>query len=1049
MPLRPVQLQPLLLGGARLARAAPTAQIPKRGGILSRIFRELDLPGNVVRNILEGKLGGAGRNIADIATLLTGARLIPYVGKHLELTRPEDRPSWGMAGDILTDPLTWMTFGGAGAAKTLGKAALKGASKRTLTKMLSGQLTRVGRKAVAGKAAKEAARLATRGGIAARIGQKGLERIGQRRVLRGMVEKGLKGVAPQMLRRGGIGLGVPFRDPIATLLPGRDVVKALPPVWAAGKVGAPVIEKAKDIFRPLARMGPEGQNIARWYTTETAQARRKAGEAVARIFKDISPEMADDITTAIGKFDPREPGAGVNTVGKLLAKYGRNADELKTVKSAVKGWQDEAGRMLKREKELGLLTGSRIKPSDYMPLQWSEEYAEQVMEASLKGDLRGVYGPTGATVKSPFFKKRGYATLEEFVAAGHQPELNAPRLALRRLQSHHNVVANAVLVRRANTLLGVKPKKITALGRLQAGLPVPGEEAVKAVRQFKFRPQIAGNDLTVRALKKGKDAGEAIASKVGPNEWEITSLRGGQNAKAGLVMAAQESVAAKGGTVRLAEHLTLPRAPKLESLADKAFEQWFRVGKAGHLAKRKGIWKTLAKYNQKLFKRFVTAGYGPMLNVKFITRNVLSGVFQGATDEDIALAGFKHFRPMADGIIAKVGEAVGFKYKGGQISRLLRGVTEGIEIGKYSGDEFLDLARRHGVIERGFAATELAEEIPGIARRGRGILPEGVRGALGKARAAVPIKPQMAQRVMEYSENAMRLNGYRALLQKGMDPAEAARRVTQAFLDYGYTSQTERAIRDLFPFAKFTIEQTPRTIEAIARRPVLTQPWRALARGAEGPLPPWMEGRPVIQMGETPKGPRVMHQFGTPIEDLERLGTGEGVGRTLEQSLLGSLTPAIKTPLQIATGREPFTGRDIRKMTRGPSWFRHLPDIIKRGIGAKDVTTRGGFKYTKVPWQLAMTLREQPLTVQFRAFDRMYDENQGTVSKVVNLLTGMRVVEIDKEYELKRRIRDYLMQKVQEGQVGEFARFFTTGDTPPELAALIKEYYHAGKKPKK
>lgn len=1052
-------------GALPAAGRAALGQIPGRKGILQRIFEEMDLPGNVIRNVLSGRVGGAARNVADIATLLTGARLIPYVGKHLGLSRPEDRPSWGFWGDIATDPPTWVTFGGAGGAKALSKAALKGASQRTLAKMATGLMTGAGRKLLKGQAKALVPKLAKRtpramAWMAKRFGPGMPERFAQHIILKGSRRLGLPGIAKsaqyagrvgakagaagalagRMLRPGGIGLGIPFRDPIATLLPGRDVLKALPPVWAAGKVGAPIAEKVKDIFRPLWRIGPEGQRIVRSYQNEAAQAIPRAREALERIFKGVSPEMAEDITTAISKFDPRETGAGVNSIKKLFSKYAASADDLKSVKKAVKGWQDEAGRMLGREKELGLLTGSKIKPGDYMPLQWTQEYADEVRKAALEGDLGRVYGSRGAGIKSPFHKKRGYETLEEFTAAGHRAELDARRLALLRMRSHHEVVANAVLRRRANSLLGIKPKKITELARIKAGLDIPAERVAKLQKGMRFSSQIDADDVLVGAKRKGKDLGEVTITKIG-DTWEVQKLKGDHKTRAALFYAAQEEAAKKGATLSLAEHLRLPRAPKLDALVDKGFAQWFKVGKAGRLARRKGIWKALAQYNQRLFKPWVTTGVGPLINVKFITRNLLSGVFQGATDEDIALAGLKHFRPMVDGVISKVADAIGYDFKGGVVSRLLRGVTKGIKVGTYSGDEFLDLARRHGAIETGFAAKELGVGAGAVAPRA------GVQAALAKIPAAVGIKPRLAQRVMTYSENAMRLNGYMTLIKKGIDPEEAARRVTAAFIDYRGGTATERAIRDIFPFAKFTIEQTPRTIAAIARRPVLTQPWRALAgQKTEGPLPPWMEARPVIGLGRGPRGPRIMHQFGTPIEDLERLGTGEGFGRTLEQGLIGSVSPPLKMLYQLAAGREPFTGREIHKMRRLPAPTGWLPGPIQRAIGAEKVTTKEGYKYVKGPWQLAMAIRESPPTVQFRMFDKAFDENTGTISKVVNLLTGMRIVEVDKEYELKRRIRDYLLSKVQQGEVGEFAKFFATGDTSPELAAIVKQYYAIGKK---
>jgi hypothetical protein len=1033
---------------------------PPRAGksFLQKLFEELDLPGNVVRNVLTGNIGGAGRNIADIVTGLSMTRYIPGFGKHLQLTREKkDRPSFGFVGDILTDPLTWISFGGAGAAAKLGKAAAKGATKRTMASMLSGMLTKTGRKGVATQVAKTATELARRSAFARKLPQKGLERLAERMVLKGsprfgvsgLLGKVMKGTAGKAVRVGGIGLGIPFREPAVSFLKGKDVLGYLPPSLALTKTqaGRKIMDTVRKVFRPLSRMSPEGGRIAGQYRNEIGQAGVKAQATVRRIFGDITPDMAKDITTAISEFDPRMPEAGVDSLKSLFSKY--QGDDLAKIKKAVTGWQDEAGRMLAREKELGLLKGSKISSKRYMPLQWTDEYADQVAAAALEGNLKPAY--SGLATKSRFFKHRKHPGLKEFVEAGHIPELDARKLGLLRVHAHERVVANARLIRQANTFLGVEGARLSPLTRAIKGA-VPEQEVIKAVRGRKFVGRVdKAGDLIITGKKRGKEAGQAIVRKMGENTWELQKVAG--EGKPALFAAAQEQVARQGGTLTIAEHLRLPTQPKLQRLTDRVFEKWIRTDKAGNLQARKGILKLINRYNQKLFKGLVTTGIGPLVNVKFITRNVLSGVFQAATDEDLALAGFKHFKPMVDGIMAKASQAFGFRFQGGAVNRLLRGITEGIEVGRYTGDDVLRLARQHGAIDSGFTAVEFAKQLS------EGAIGAGVpKGVLAKALRPMHrvIKPRLAQRVMNYSENAMRLNGFMELLRKGLDPRVAAERVTKAFIDYRYTSGIERGLRDVFPFAKFTIEQTPRTIEAALRRPVLTQPWRALARQGqevEGPLPEWMEGQPVIPLGRGPKGPRVMYQFGTPLEDLERLGTGKGVGRTMEQTLVGSLTPPLKWLYEATAGKEPFTGREIEKMTRAPAsvaaGLRPLPDVIKKVLGVEEIETKSGYKFTKVPWQVGAVLREQPLTVQFRTFDKMWDDREGLIAKTLNMITGMRVLEIDKEYEMRRRIRDYLIAKVQRGEVGEFSRFFATGDTSPELTQIIKMYYAVGKKGRK
>ena len=1093
MALAAKRLQPLILGGMRLGQQRP-ATPPGGKSFLQNLFEEFDLPGSAIRNLLTGNISGAARNVGDIATLASGLRLIPGLRKKIQLTRDKkDRPTFGMLGDILTDPLTWLTFGGAGAAAKLGKMATKGvakglgkegakaaaraASKTGLAQALTSLLTKAGRKGVekAGKAAVPGflARISKTTGktvarksaqkFAKRFGPEFLERLGQRKALKGMVvtaKEALKtgakpglaaGIAKGLVKPGGIGLGIPFREPAISLLPGVDILAKTGPglLLTKTRFGRKMIEGVQSIFRPLARAGPRAERIAFRYKNDFSQVGPKAKKVIDRLFSGWDETMRKDWATAYQGLDPR--GGGIDTLAKVYAKYGDDATKVAALKNATKEWPEVAAAMLKRDKGLGILKGSRIK--DYLPLQMTEEQAASIAQAALEGgDATPVYRQAAASVKSRFLKPRKHTPLS-FMEKGLTQELDAQKLVYRRVAAHELGVANARLRRAASTQLGATKKRITDIARLKAGVGVGGTQQAKLLEGYKFRfPKVKGDDLVVRAGAKGKTVADLTLSKIDDVTYEVSALTGQRRAQAGVILKAQETLAAQGKTLKFPEWMTLPQSPKIGKLTDDVLSKWIRVGKAGQLEKRKAPWSWLAKYNQKLFKPLVTVGLGPLLNVKFITRNLLSGIFQAATDEDMMLAGFKHFRPMADQIISKIAKVVGLKYHGGRVHRLLKGATEGIRVGKYSGDEFMGLVRQHGGIQRGFA-TELGEALPRTATGPTGRAFEAISGGLRKGVEKLGIKPQLANRVMEYSENAMRLNGMIDLVEKGIDIEEAAKKVTAAFLDYrGYGSKAERAIRDVIPFAKFTIEQTPRTLAAVARRPVMTQPWRAMSRAGreniQGPLPQWLEGQPLIGLGEGERGPRVLHQFGTPLEDLDRLATGQGVGRTLEQSVVGAAAPPLKWLYMAASGRDPFTGREVTRQVKGPSVLGKLPPALQKLIGAEQITTPSGYKFTKVPWQVAAVLRDQPLTVQFRAFDTMMDQNQSLISKSINLITGMRVIELDTEYELKRRIRDYLTKKVQQGEVGEFARFFATGDTSPELTELIKQFYKAGAKRK-
>lgn len=113
----------------------PDGVTPADPGLLASIADELALPGYTVRNLMKGNLGGAGRNLADLALNVIDA---PFPGDWFpEISGKEDRPEFeeligpiddgiigstvNIAGNILTDPVTYIP--GAQLAKGAGMVA--------------------------------------------------------------------------------------------------------------------------------------------------------------------------------------------------------------------------------------------------------------------------------------------------------------------------------------------------------------------------------------------------------------------------------------------------------------------------------------------------------------------------------------------------------------------------------------------------------------------------------------------------------------------------------------------------------------------------------------------------------------------------------------------------------------------------------------------------------------------------------------------------------------------------------------------------------------
>jgi hypothetical protein len=1012
-----------------LRRLVPREAEPPKGA-LTRIFEFLDLPKNVVQNLAAGNIGGAGRNLADIVTGVTGLRLIPGLNKTLELSREQDRPTLGLVLDILTDPLTWISFGGAGAAKTLSKAGFTGLAKAAgkkvgqigasaAGKILSTQLTKAGAKRLALEAGEAVARrIAARpGGFLATVAKRApgkAAQIARQRILskaapavaQGLLPDVFKSIGQRALRQGGIRVGLPFTAGRTVALAGRDPLAAIGKAFVPLQVGKriPGVKEAvgaiQDVLRPVRKATVVGKRVQRRFLNRSAELIQHWKGRTADAFKNLDETTAKRIGKTLLSVNPTDPDGVAKVAARMASEFATEPQKLAQATETLKQWRGMAKDMLGEAIDMGTITGSRIPPEMYMSLQWTDEFAEAMQNAA-----RGT-GP-GATAATRFDKMRKFLDPTEFVKRFGEEALETDirKLAVKRTASHAHSMAKGQLFRQSNTLLGRSVSK--------------AQKVLEASRRTARQTSRAAQKALERA--RTAPALNPLGKRIAIHE---AAVLGGEAAEAARRLVKAEQVATR-------------RALDLRPLVDSVLEEWIKTG-AGKLKPRGKVGKLLADYNRMFFKGPVTVGLGPVPNIAFVTRNAVSGVFQALTDEDIGLAGVRHLPTLLDGMMAKVAGAFGWKHHG-VTNKLVQGATEGVQFAGRTGDDLLAAARRNNVMQAGFAAAEFA---PDIGVRGQGVLPRFER-LLKQPRLQ---KFNFARQATEYTESAMRMNAWLDLVRQGVDDAEAAKKVADAFIDYRVASAGERTLRDVIPFAKFTVEQTPRTLEAIARRPVLTQPLRALAaaRGpSEGPLPPFLEGRPTISLGEQQPGVEsILGQFGTPVEDLQRLGTGEGLARTVEQTVLGGLTPAIKLPLQLATGREFFRGRPLEELTRAPAF---LPEAAVTGVGGRVEQTPFGERRT-VPWQLNVTFQNLPVTRQLRQIDKIMSDRQSVWVKTLDIITGAKVYDVDKDRELRRRIRDYLQQKAAQGDIGAVNRFFAKGDTDPVLTDLIKQYYKVGKR---
>lgn len=378
------------------------------------------------------------------------------------------------------------------------------------------------------------------------------------------------------------------------------------------------------------------------------------------------------------------------------------------------------------------------------------------------------------------------------------------------------------------------------------------------------------------------------------------------------------------------------------------------------------------------------------------------------------------------------------------------GALQRARVGKYSLADLIDHMRAGVIRPRSFADRELFEQIGDVPKFAEVISQQGgwdhfkraLRGEFSSSTSERLLQSFRAYMeplaaVNDAIEDGLRGGSFLALVRKGYDPASAAKRVSEQFVDYGYVSATERAVRDLFPFARFQIGITP-----VAVKGTVSAPGRMVGRAVstpddQTPLPPDIRGQTTIPW---PGGPdaegrqRFVTSLGLPFESAaQTLGLLQPSTQTIEKQA-AALNPWVKTPIELALGRDFFAGGPIGLEDRGRDW---LPGWLP---GVKVETTPTGQVVKRVPPFVAHALVGfLPISRLNSEMDKWVKTFKGDYSQLVNSMTGIKLRSLDAEREAEKLIKRVLAEAVKDGDVGVVENFFVKGDKDdPAKAKLVQ-----------
>lgn len=197
-------------------------------------------------------------------------------------------------------------------------------------------------------------------------------------------------------------------------------------------------------------------------------------------------------------------------------------------------------------------------------------------------------------------------------------------------------------------------------------------------------------------------------------------------------------------------------------------------------------------------------------------------------------------------------------------------------------------------------------------------------------------------------ENHARIMHFIALRRRGYTMQDAAMQVNKFLFDYQALSATERGVfRRLFPFWTWARKNAERQIRNLYENPGRIATQTKVFAGDRGPdgelLPEYMRGQLNSKIRSGPDGEVWLTNMDLPIANLDILWAG-GFGKTFKEQI-GMLTPILKTPMEIGSGQEFFTGQSLRGVGRirpdlGNALSRNLPKAIEDYFELKNVGTK-------------------------------------------------------------------------------------------------------------
>lgn len=285
------------------------------------------------------------------------------------------------------------------------------------------------------------------------------------------------------------------------------------------------------------------------------------------------------------------------------------------------------------------------------------------------------------------------------------------------------------------------------------------------------------------------------------------------------------------------------------------------------------------------------------------------------------------------------------------------------------------------------AGPSLVNQLPGLTDQGVGLLstpmkylkglvpksldqakPWAMRGVGGRLEST--LAPAAAgEKLATTIEQVGRGGGMLALLKQGFSEDVAAAMTKAAHVDYSNLTKFEREVmRRLVPFYAWAKGNLPNQIRELVENPggLTAGAVKASNRANSDPgfTPEYLGRGMAAKLGAEENGTqRFLSSIGMPFEDLGNLNAG---------GIASLLNPLIKAPIELLTGRQLHTGRDLR-----------------------DLHSRLGDLGINVSPTVENIVMNSPLARVATTAASLTDDRKTWLDSALNLLTGARVTDVD------------------------------------------------------